>query len=199
MMTELKWYVLRAIAGQERKVKSYLENEIIRQGLTDSLPQVLISTEKVVEKRNGKNRIRERNNLPGYVFIQTDLSQAVKHVISGIPGILGFLESDNHEKTAGKEKKESKEAKDKKGPVPLRQSEVNRLLGTLEEAGQEEVLEKPFIMGEMVTVMDGAFKGFKGTVEEIYDEKKRLKITVKIFGRNNPMELSYAQVEKTLE
>jgi transcriptional antiterminator NusG len=184
-MSELKWYVVRAVAGQERKVKSYLENEIIRQKLSEQIPQVIISTEKVFEMRNGKKRVREKNNLPGYVIIHADLSHGeALHTITSIPGVIGFLGSDN-----GKMQP--------KTPIPLRQSEINRLLGKVEEQlEQEEKLDTPFIVGETVTVMDGPFKGFKGIVEEIHEDKKRLKITVKIFGRNNPMELSYTQVEK---
>jgi transcription termination/antitermination protein NusG len=187
-MAELQWYVLRAVAGQERKVKAYLETEIARQTLADYIPQIIISTEKVFEIRNGKKRMREKNTLPGYIIVQADLTYGeALHLITSIPGVIGFLGSGNGKTVP-------------KVPVPLRQSEVNRLLGKVEEQNeQEERLENPFIPGETLMVMDGPFKGFKGTVEEIYDEKKRLKISVKIFGRNNPMELSYTQVEKSVE
>jgi len=184
-MNELNWYVVRAVAGQERKVKSYLENEIIRQKLTEFIPQIIISTEKVFEIRNGKKRVRERNTLPGYVIIQADLTHGeALHAITSIPGVIGFLGANNGKLSP-------------KTPIPLRQAEINRLLGKVEEQlEQEEKLETPFIIGETVIVMDGPFKGFKGVVEEVYEEKKRLKITVKIFGRNNPVDLGYTQVEK---
>jgi len=181
----LQWYVVRAISGQEKKVKTYLENEITRQKLHEVVPQVLIPSEKVYEMRNGKKKIRERSFFPGYVLIQADLNNVeALHVITGIPGVLGFLGSSEDKGATRK-------------PVALRQSEVNRILGTAEETeGVAEKLEKPFIVGESVKVMDGPFSGFTGTVEEIFEERKKLNVMVKIFGRNTPVELNYMQVEK---
>jgi transcriptional antiterminator NusG len=185
-MSELKWYVLRAVAGQEKKIKSYLENEIIRQNLSEHITQIIIPSEKVYEIRNGKKRVRDRNTLPGYIIISADLSNGeVTHVVTSIPGVIGFL---GNGAAAGAVAKT---------PVPLRQSEVNRILGKLDEASEQgEKLETPFIVGESVMVMDGPFKSFKGTVEEIFEERKKLKVMVKIFGRNTPVELSYMEVEK---
>jgi transcriptional antiterminator NusG len=183
-MGELKWYVLRVISGQEKKVKTYLENEIARAKLTEFIPQVLIPSEKVYEMRNGKKRVREKNFFPGYVLVSADLSNGeAYHAVNNIPGVIGFLGSNGSHQT--------------KDPVALRQSEVNRILGKVDEVDQfEEKLEKPFIKGESVKVMDGPFSGFTGTVEEIFEDKKKLNVTVKIFGRNTPVELSYMQVEK---
>jgi len=180
----LNWYVIRAVSGQEKKVKGYLENEIIRQKLADFIPQVLIPSEKVYEMRNGKKRVRERSFYPGYVMIFADLSHGeALHTINSIPGVLGFLGSN-----VGTTKK----------PVPLRQSEVNRMLGTVDAVDTAvEKLETPFIIGETVKVMDGPFTTFTGTVEEVFEEKKKLNVMVKIFGRNTPVELHYNQVEKT--
>ena len=179
----LNWYVIRAVSGQEKKVKGYLENEIVRQKLNDFIPQVLIPSEKVYEMRNGKKRVRERSFYPGYVMIYADLSHGeALHTINSIPGVLGFLGS-----TQGTTKK----------PVPLRQSEVNRMLGTVDSVDATvEKLETPFIIGETVKVMDGPFTTFTGTVEEVFEEKKKLNVMVKIFGRNTPVELHYNQVEK---
>lgn len=183
-MSEPKWYVIRAVAGQEKKVKSYLENEIVRQNLSDYIPQIIIPSEKVYEIRNGKKRVRDRNTLPGYIIISADLSHGeASHVITSIPGIIGFLGADNGNSS--------------KTPTPLRQSEINRILGKIDEAeDQEAKLDTPFIVGETVTVMDGPFKSFKGVVEEVFEERKKLNVVVKIFGRNTPVELSYMQVEK---
>jgi transcription termination/antitermination protein NusG len=183
-MAELKWYVVRAVSGQEKKAKAYLENEIMRQGLTDYVPQVLIPAEKVYEMRNGKKRVRERNFFPGYVLVHADLSHGeAEHIIISTPGVIGFLGSNQGAATSK--------------PVPLRLSEVNRILGTVDEAEeQEEVLDTPFIVGETVKVMDGPFNGFSGTVEEVFEERKKLNVMVKIFGRNTPVELNYVQVEK---
>jgi len=175
---------LRVISGQEKKVKTYLENEIARAKLTEFIPQVLIPSEKVYEMRNGKKRVREKNFFPGYVLVSADLSNGeAYHAVNNIPGVIGFLGSNGSHQT--------------KDPVALRQSEVNRILGKVDEVDQfEEKLEKPFIKGESVKVMDGPFSGFTGTVEEIFEDKKKLNVTVKIFGRNTPVELSYMQVEK---
>lgn len=183
-MGELKWFVIRAVSGQERKVKSYLENEIVRQKLSDVIPQILIPSEKVYEMRNGKKRVREKTFFPGYVLVFADLEHGeALHTITSIPGVLGFLGST--EKGASKK------------PVPLRQAEVNRILGIVDEV--VDTVEKPevaFSIGESVTVMDGPFKGFIGNIQENLEDKKKLNVIVKIFGRNTPVELSYMQVEK---
>ncbi len=181
---EYKWYVVRAVSGQEKKVKNYLENEIARAKMEESIPQVLIPSEKVYEMRNGKKRIRERNFFPGYILISADLSSGeTTHLINSIPGVIGFLGASGTSTT--------------KEPLPLRQAEVNRILGRVDEAEeQDEQLDTPFIIGESVKVMDGPFSGFTGTVEEVFEDRKKLNVTVKIFGRNTPVELNYIQVEK---
>ena len=183
-MGELKWFVLRVISGKEKKVKSYLETEVERSKLSNFIPQILIPSEKVYEMRNGKKRVRERNFFPGYVLVSADLTNGeAYHLVNSIPGVIGFL--------GGNGTSSSKE------PVALRQTEVNRILGKVGEIDEfEEKLESPFIKGESVKVMDGPFSGFTGSVEEIFEEKKKLNVMVKIFGRNTPVELNYMQVEK---
>lgn len=183
-MAETKWYVLRAVSGQEKKVKVYLENEVTRQNLMDFVPQILIPSEKVYEMRNGKKRVREKSFFPGYIIVEADLSHGeVSHIITSMPGVIGFLSAN----TGGTSKT----------PIPLRLSEINRILGKVDEATAEEVISSvAFIKGETVKVMDGPFSGFEGTVEEIFDEKKKLNVMVKIFGRNTPVEVNYSQVEK---
>ena len=186
-MAELKWYVLRAVSGKERKVKEALDSEIVRHGLEDSIPQVLIPSEKVYEMRNGKKRVRERNFFPGYILIQANFANGeTQHLVSNkelIPNVIGFLGEGSTSAS--------------KDPVPLRQSEVNRILGRVDEVEEfEEKLDTPFIVGENVKVMDGPFSGFTGAVEEVFEDRKKLNVTVKIFGRNTPVELNYIQVEK---
>ncbi|MEM9856398.1 MAG: transcription termination/antitermination protein NusG [Bacteroidota bacterium] len=183
-MSELNWYVVRVISGQEKKVKAYLETEVEREGLTDFVPQVLIPSEKVYEMRNGKKRVRERNFFPGYVLVSADLSNGeANHLVTSIPGVIGFL--GNNGTGSSKE------------PVALRQTEINRILGKVDEIDEfEEKLDTPYIVGESVKVMDGPFSGFSGTVEEVFEERKKLNVMVKIFGRNTPVELNYMQVEK---
>ncbi len=181
----IHWYVIRAVSGQEKKIKSYLDNEIIRQKLDEIVPQVLIPAEKVYEVRNGKKRVREKSFFPGYILISADLANnRALDMILNMPGVLGFLGNSQVGTTS-------------KMPVPLRQSEVNRILGKVEEETQEITVQTvAFHKGENVKVIDGPFSGFIGSVEEVFDDRKKLNVVVKIFGRNTPVELSYAQVEK---
>ncbi len=175
-----RWYVLRAIGGKEKKVKNYIENEIVRLNLEDYILQVIIPTEKVFQVRNGKKISRERNYFPGYVFVEACLVGEIPHILKGIPNVISFLSE-----TRGGQ------------PVPLRQTEVNRMLGKVDELTEtEESISIPYFVGENVKVSDGPFNGFSGIIEEVYEEKKKLKVMVKIFGRKTPLELSYMQVEK---
>ncbi len=198
-MAETKWYVLRAISGQEKKVKTYMENELARQGVSDSVPQILIPTEKIYEIRKGKKVIREKNLFPGYILVEADLAGEVSHILTSTPGVIGFLQANNEEievtKVEGGKVKKTKVIVKK--PVPINQSEVNRILGKVDEsAAVEEFASVTFIKGETVRVIDGPFATFEGTVEEIHENTKKLSVMVKIFGRNTPLELNYAQVEK---
>ncbi len=177
---EKKWYVIRAISGKEKKVKEYIENEMGRSELGDFISQVLIPTEKVYQIRKGKKVSKERNYLPGYVLLEAALVGEVPHTIRNIPNVIGFLGTEK-----GGE------------PIPLRQAEVNRILGKVDElAEQGEEVSVPFVVGESVKVTDGPFNNFTGIIEEINEEKKKLKVMVKIFGRKTPLELGFMQVEK---
>ena len=198
-MAETKWYVLRAISGQEKKVKTYMENELARQGVSDSVPQILIPTEKIYEIRKGKKVIREKNLFPGYILVEADLAGEVSHILTSTPGVIGFLQANNEEvevtKVEGGKVKKTKVIVKK--PVPINQAEVNRILGKVDEsAAVEEFASVTFIKGETVRVIDGPFATFEGTVEEIHENTKKLSVMVKIFGRNTRLELNYAQVEK---
>ena len=177
--TGKKWYVVRAISGKERKIKEMIELEINRMKLDRHLAQVLIPTEKVYQIKQGKKVSKERNYFPGYVLIEADLKGEVPHVIKSVNGVIGFLGNKNGD------------------PVPLRQAEVNRILGKVDELEEsDEEINIPFIVGESVKVVDGPFNSFTGIIEEVYKEKKKLKVMVKIFGRKTPLELNYMQVEK---
>lgn len=178
--TTKRWYVLRAIGGKEKKVKEYIEHEIANGDLKGFVEQVLIPTEKVYQIRSGKKISKERNFFPGYVLIEASLVGEVTHTLRNIPNVIGFLG-------------------DTKGgdPVPMRPSEVNRILGKVDELAETgEELNIPFVVGETVKVIDGPFNGFNGTIELINEEKKKLQVMVKIFGRKTPLELSFMQVEK---
>lgn len=174
-----QWYVLRAISGKEKKAKEYLENEIARLGLQEQVPQILVPTEKVYSVRNGKRVTKERNLFPGYILIEAVLDAEIPHIIKGVMHIIDFLSQKDGT------------------PVPMQEHEVNRILGHVDEmVGQKEELSDPFIIGESVKITDGPFSNFSAIVEEINEEKKKLKVNVKIFGRKTPVELSYMQVEK---
>jgi transcriptional antiterminator NusG len=177
--TEKKWYVLRAIGGKEKKVKEFIETEIANLNLQEYVSQVLIPTEKVYQIKNGKKFSKERNFYPGYILIEAALVGEVPHVLKNIPNVIGFLGTKDDQ------------------PIPLRTTEVNRILGKVDElaAGDEEI-NIPFYVGETVKVVDGPFNSFSGIIEEVNDEKKKLKVMVKIFGRKTPLELSFMQVEK---
>ncbi len=176
---EKKWYVLRAIGGKEKRVKEYIESEISRLNLQEFISQVLIPTEKVYQIRNGKKISKERNFFPGYVLIEAALVGEITHILKNIPNVIGFLESEGD------------------NPTPLRQSEANRILGKVDElAESDEEINVPFYVGETVKVIDGPFNSFNGIIEEVNEEKKKLKVMVKIFGRKTPLELSFMQVEK---
>ena len=175
-----KWYVVRAIGGQENKVKAYIENEIARLGMEDYVDRVLVHTEKVIQVRNGKKIHKERVYFPGYIMIEANLSGELPHVIKSITGVIGFL----GEVKGG-------------DPVPMRKSEINRMLGKVDELSvQNENVAIPYVIGETVKVIDGPFNGFDGTIEKINEEKRKLEVMVKIFGRKTPLELSYMQVDK---
>ena len=179
MNDQLKWYVVRAVSGKEKKVKQYIDAEISRLGLTHLVPQVLIPMEKYYQMRDGKKIAKERNYYPGYVLVEIALNAELEQVIKSINSVIGFLG-------------------DKAGnAVPLRPAEVNRILGKVDEmAEQGEMMNVPYYVGENIKVMDGHFNGFSGVIEAVNEEKKKLKVMVKIFGRKTPLELNYMQVEK---
>ncbi|MDR2622408.1 MAG: transcription termination/antitermination protein NusG [Dysgonamonadaceae bacterium] len=174
---EKKFYVLRAVSGKENKIKEYLEAEIRNSDLKNYIFQVLIPTEKVFQQRNGKKVLKERAYLPGYVIVEAILVGEVVHFLKNVNFIIGFLGGNN--------------------PVPLRASEVNRILGTVDELQEQpEEFDVQYIIGETVKVIYGPFNGFHGEIKEINPEKKKLTVLVKIFGRGTPLELGYMQVEK---
>ena len=175
-----KWYVIRAVSGKEKKVKELLELEINRHKLNIYVDQVLIPTEKIYQIRKGKKISKEKNYFPGYVLIQAALVGEVEHVIKSMTNIIGFLGA-----TKGGD------------PLPMRQTEVNRILGKVDElAESDEEMNIPYVVGESVKVIDGPFNNFNGTIENINEEKKKLTVMVKIFGRKTPLELNYMQVDK---
>lgn len=180
-----KWYVLRVVSGKERKVKEYLDKDISRNGWTDVVKQVFLPVEKVYKVQNGKKVMREKNYFPGYVMLEVangKLTDDMVQYISNVSNVMHFL-------TDGKGSKGN--------IISLRQAEVNKMLGKVDERNDQGVtLSEPFIVGETIKIIEGPFNDFNGVIEEVNDEKKKLKVTVKIFGRSTPVELNYMQVEK---
>ncbi|MGC9151088.1 MAG: transcription termination/antitermination protein NusG [Microbacter sp.] len=177
--TAQKWYVIRVISGKEHKVKEYIEAEIKNTNLGHFVTQVLIPTEKVVQIRNGKRITKEKSYLPGYILVEANLVGDVAHRLRQLPNVLGFLGEKND------------------APTPLRPSEVNRILGVMDElVDAEGEIDLTYSVGDSVKVIIGPFTGFTGVVEEVNVEKKKLKVMVKIFGRKTPLELGFLQVEK---
>jgi transcription termination/antitermination protein NusG len=176
-----KWYSLRVISGKERKIKERIELEIKRAGWDDVVTQVLVPSEKVYKIRNGKKVILDRNILPGYILLEADPERFSAEIVQGIsnmPNVIHFLGRTN--------------------PIPMQESEANRMLGKVDESqGVAESMVEPFIEGEMVKIIDGPFNDFVGDIKEINEEKKKLKVIVKIFGRGTEVELNFMQVEKT--
>ena len=175
---EKKWYVLRAVSGKEAKVKEYIDAEIRNTDLGEYVSQVLIPTEKTYQVRNGKKIVKERTYLPGYVLIEAALVGEVAHHLRNITNVIGFLGGLDH-------------------PVPLRQSEVSRILGTVDELQEvSEEVNVPYLVGETVKVSVGPFSGFSGIIEEVMADKRKLKVMDTIFGRKTPLELGFTDVEK---
>jgi transcription termination/antitermination protein NusG len=184
MNTEVhKWYVVRCFSGHEKKVREYLSKETLELGLTDKINEILVPTETVVEIRGGKKRTREKNFFPGYLLVHTIYDDAVNDLISNAPSVIGFLKNE----------------KDNKKPTPLRQDEVDRIIGHVktnkEQIASGGMILIPYKVGDLIKVVDGPFKDFDGTVEEIYPDKLKLRVLVSIFGRKTPVEVDVNQVE----
>ena len=175
-----RWYSLRVISGKERKIKERIELEISRRKWEDFVTQILVPSEKVYKIRNGKKVILERNILPGYILVEADhrkFSGEMVTTIANIPNVIHFLGKSN--------------------PIPMQQSEANRMLGKVDESQDVgEALIEPFIVGETVKIIDGPFNEFIGDIQEVNEEKKKLKVIVKIFGRGTEVELNFMQVDK---
>lgn len=176
---ELKrgWYVLRAISGKEAQVKELIEGAMRRTDLGNFVFQVLIPTEKVMTVRNGKKVVKEKNLYSGYVFIEAILTGEVVYELTNTTNVIDFLR--------GREKSSK--------PEMLREAEVMRMLGAADELVEADA---DFIVGEKVKVTEGPFKDFHGVIEEVNAEKRKLKVSIKIFDRKTPLELENSQVER---
>ena len=178
MAAEMAWYVLRAVSGKEGKVKEYIDAEIKNGRLGGHVSQVLIPTEKVKQVQGNKQVVKERLYLPGYVLVEARLVGETVHELRSTPNVLGFLGGMDN-------------------PTPLRESEVKRILGKVDELEDEpQVLEIPYVVGDSVKVTDGPFSGFSGVIEKVDEEKRKVTVVVKVFGRNTGLDLGFMQIEK---
>lgn len=177
---DTKWYVIRVVSGKERKVKEYLDKEVKINNWTKSVVQILCPIEKVFKVLNGKKVLREKTLFPGYILLEAvdgKLTDDIIHTVKNVTGVIHFLGKDH--------------------PTALRKAEVNKMFGKMDEVSEQGITyAEPYIIGETVKIVDGPFNDFNGSVEEINNEKKKLKVVVKIFGRATPVELNYSQVEK---
>ena len=174
--TGKKWYVLRTYSGHENKVKGYIENEVAQAGFGERVASVIVPSEKVIEVKDKKKKSRTRTFFPGYILIEAQLDKEVTHMILNTPSVISFVGPRNE-------------------PAPLQPAEVRRLIGKMEERRSVEVMEVPFKPGDAVKVTEGPFTSFNGFVQEVSEEKMKLKVMVSIFGRKTPLELDFSQVE----
>ena len=175
--TELKWYVVRTFSGHENKVKSLIEAELSdNEKLKAKIQEVLVPTEKVFEVKDGKKKSRTKNFFPGYILVQADLDNQVKDFILNTPSVMGFLGTKNN-------------------PNSLQPEEVKRIVGRITQDESSERMETIFRNGDIVKIIDGPFNNFSGTVQEVNEEKMKIKVMVSIFGRKTPVEIDFVQAE----
>jgi transcriptional antiterminator NusG len=172
-----RWYIVHAYSNFENKVADAIKEAAAQQGLADHFESVLVPTEEIVEMRRGRKIKSQRRFFPGYVLVKVDLSDQIYHLIKNTPKVTGFLGSDNR-------------------PIPITDAEAARILNQVQEGIERPKSSVHFEIGEHVRVADGPFASFSGQVEEIDEERSRLKVAVSIFGRPTPVELEYGQVEK---
>jgi transcriptional antiterminator NusG len=170
------WYCVRTYSGHENKVKAHLDNEVKLAKLSDRIFNVLVPSEKIYEIKEGKKKSKTKTFFPGYILVEAVLDKESKHIILSTPSVISFVGPRGE-------------------PAPLQNDEVSRLIGRLEERKDVEVMAVPFHIGELVKVIDGPFNNFSGVVQEVNEEKMKLKVMVSIFGRKTPVELDFNQVE----
>jgi transcriptional antiterminator NusG len=173
-----KWYIVHAYSNFEKKVADSIREQAHTQGLDEAFSEILVPTEDVVEIRRGRKINAERKFFPGYVLVKMDLSDEAYHLVKNTPKVTGFLGSGSK-------------------PMPVSEREVARIIGAIEEGVERPKPTITFEIGEAVRVIDGPFASFNGSVEQVDEDRARLRVTVSIFGRATPVELEYSQVEKT--
>lgn len=174
---ESKWYVVRTFSGHENKVKTLLEAELNdNEDLQAKVKEILVPMEKVFEVKDGKKRSKKKNFFPGYILVQADLDNQVKEFILNTQSVMGFLGTGNQ-------------------PNPLQPDEVKRIVGRINQDETTERMETIFRNGDIVKIIDGPFNNFSGTIQEVNEEKMKIKVMVSIFGRKTPVEIDFVQAE----
>jgi transcriptional antiterminator NusG len=176
VQAQRRWYVVRTFSGHENKVKTHLEHESKLAKLEDRIFAVMVPSEKIIEMKDKKKKSRTKTFFPGYILVDAILDKVTKHLILNSPSVMGFVGNRGE-------------------PVPLQPDEVRRLIGRIESRKDQEMVSVPFTIGEPVKVIDGPFNNFSGVVQDVNDEKMKLKVMVSIFGRKTPVELDFSQVE----
>ena len=181
-MAEAKWYIVHAYSNFEKKVAQSIREQAERKGLSDLVLEIEVPTEEVVEVARGKKKTVERRFFPGYVLMKAVLTDDIYHLVKDTPKVTGFLGAEGGKK-----------------PLPVRQREVDRILGTSEDSSEPQRIRPSvtYEVGEQVRVNEGPFNGFEGAVEEVDEAAGRLKVSLSIFGRATSVDLEYAQVDKT--
>lgn len=172
----MNWYSLRVISGKERQLKEAIIAEAQQSDCADLIKEVFVPTEKIIEMKEGKKKIREKVFFPGYLLVQMELTKESKYLVENMNGVMNFIGSRGE-------------------PEPLKQDEINRIIGAVEGSKDAELTAHPFKTGDAVKVIDGPFMDFNGFVQEVNTDKQKLKVSVSIFGRPTPIELDYLQVE----
>ena len=174
----MNWYIVQAYSGFEKKVVDSIKDTLSKKKLETNLEQILVPTHQVTEVKKGKRTKREKKYFPGYVLVKVNLSKEIYHLIKNIQKVSGFLGSGDQ-------------------PTPISDKEIQRILGQVSESAINQKSGITFEIGEKVKVCDGPFASFNGLIEEIDEEKSRIKVSVSIFGRPTPVDLEFNQVEKT--
>ena len=173
----MNWYIVQAYSGFEKKVVELIKDELKKHKLEENLGEILVPTHQITEVKKGKRTKKEKKYFPGYVLIKIDLTKEAYHLIKNLQKVSGFLGSADK-------------------PTPISDNEIKRILGQVSESAINQKTGISFEIGEKVKVCDGPFASFNGLIEEIDEEKSRLKVSVSIFGRATPVDLEYTQVEK---
>ena len=172
----MEWYTLRVISGKEKKIRDNILYEVETEGMKDVVTDILVTSENIIEMKDGKKKIRNRVFFPGYLLVNMDMNKETRYLVENITGVMSFVGPQGE-------------------PQPVKTDEINRIIGVVESGEAREVIKTLYRVGDHVKVTDGPFLEFSGYVQEVNEDKQKLKVSVSIFGRPTPVELNYLQVE----